>query len=231
MHPATAASLGTTLEKIDMKCATLVLAIAGTGLLGSCANPERSRDLANPAVSATTIALQVCSDCHGFTGNAVSPNFPNLAAQTPAYLAAQLRGFKSHDRQDPEGFEYMWGISRSLTDAQIDGLASYYANQQPVRQPIEGEASRMPAGKNIFEAGLPARNVPACSACHGNQGQGNDAFPRIAGQHVDYIVKQMIVFQRTDERPAGAVMKAVVHELSADDIANVAAYAQALTAK
>ena len=214
-----------------MKCAALVLTFVGAALLCSCANPERSRDLANPAVSATTLALQVCSDCHGFKGNAVSPNFPNLAGQTPAYLAAQLRGFKSHDRQDPAGFEYMWGLSRSLTNGQIDALAIYYASQQPEQQPIEGNLSRMPAGMSIFEGGLPAQNVPACSACHGNQGQGTDAAPRIAGQHVDYIVKQLIVFQRTDERPAGAAMKAVAHELRADDIASVAAYAQSLSGR
>jgi cytochrome c553 len=214
-----------------MKHAALVLAFVGAALLCSCANPERSRDLANPAVSATTLALQVCSDCHGFKGNAVSPNFPNLAGQTPAYLAAQLRGFKSHDRQDPAGFEYMWGLSRSLTDGQIDGLASYYASQQPEQQPIEGDPSRMPAGRSIFEGGLPAHNVPACSACHGNQGQGTAAAPRIAGQHLNYIVKQLIVFQRTDERPEGAVMKAVAHELSADDVASVAAYAQSLSGR
>ncbi len=60
------------------------------------------------------------------------------------------------------------------------------------------------------------------------QAQGNDAFPRLASQHVDYIVKQLIVFQRTDERPKGAVMKTIVHDLSADDIRNVAAYLQTL---
>lgn len=43
------------------------------------------------------------------TGTAVSPNFPNLAGQTQAYFVAQLKGFKSHGRQDLAGFEYMWG--------------------------------------------------------------------------------------------------------------------------
>ncbi len=211
-----------------MKFAYLVLAIAGAGLIVGCSNPTRSRDLANPNVSSLTIAQQVCSSCHGMTGNAVSPNFPNLAGQPPAYLVAQLNGFKSHGRQDPAGFEYMWGLSRSLTDEQITGLAAYYANQQPARQPIEGEESRMPAGKMIYETGVPAKNVPACTACHGTAGQGNETFPRLAGQHADYIVKQLIVFQRANERPLGAVMQTVAHGLTRDDIENVAAYVQAL---
>lgn len=211
-----------------MKLAYVVLVVVSAGLSAGCANPSRSRDLANPNVSALTIAQQVCSSCHGMSGNAVSPNFPNLAGQTSAYLVAQLKGFKSHARQDPAGYEYMWGLTRSLTDEQIAGLAAYYAGQQPERQPLEGQASRMHAGQQIFDRGVAAQNVPACTACHGAEGQGNEAFPRIAGQHVDYLVKQLTLFQRTNQRPEGAAMQAVVHGLNRDDIENVAAYLQAL---
>lgn len=211
-----------------MKLRQIVLAMLGVVLVSGCAHPDRSRDLGNPNVTAVTLAQQVCSNCHGLTGISVSPNFPNLAAQTPTYFAAQLKEFKSHGRQDPAGFEYMWGLSRSLTDAQIDGLAAYYAGQTPTQLPPEGDANRRAAGKAIFHDGLPAQNVPACLACHGDAGQGNAAFPRLAGQHADYVVKQLIVFQRTDERPEGAVMKTVAHELSLEDIRNVAAYVQSL---
>ena len=186
-----------------MKSSTFALLITAVSLSAGCANPTRSRDLANPNVSATTLAEQVCSNCHGLTGNATSPNFPNLAAQVEAYSITQLNSFKSHGRQDPAGFEYMWGLSRSLTDEQIKGLAAYFAAQTPAKQPIEGAAGQIDAGKAIFENGLSAQNVPACSSCHGAEGKGNAPFPRIAGQHADYLVKQLIVFQRTDERPEG----------------------------
>lgn len=211
-----------------MKSSTLALLITVASLSAGCANPTRSRDLANPNVSATTLAQQVCSNCHGLTGNATSPNFPNLAGQVEPYFIAQLKGFKSHGRQDPAGFEYMWGLSRSLTDEQITGLAAYFAAQRPLQQPIEGAASRMEAGKAIFSNGVSAKNVPACSTCHGPEGKGNAAFPRLAGQHADYLVKQLLVFQRTDERPEGAIMKVVAHELTRQDIENVATYLQAL---
>ncbi len=211
-----------------MKSATLVLVAAAVALSIGCANPERSRDLANPAVSATTMAQQVCSNCHGMMGSAVSPNFPNLAGQTEPYLAAQLNAFKSHGRRDPAGFEYMWGLSRSLTDDQIKGLATYYAGQSPVPQPIEGDRSRFEAGKTIVTAGVADKGVPACSTCHGADGQGSAAFPRLAGQHADYLVKQLMVFQRTDERPEGSIMKTVAHELTPQNIRDVAGYLQAL---
>ena len=142
---------------------------------------------------------------------------------------AQLKGFKSHGRQDPAGFEYMWGISRSLTDEQIDGLAAYYASQPPAHQPPEADPSRSAAGKAIFNQGLPDQHMPPCMTCHGEAGQGNANFPRLAGQHADYVAKQLVVFQRTKERrPAGEIMETVVHELNASDIKNVAAYVQSL---
>ena len=211
-----------------MKSATFVLLSVASVISVGCANTERSRDLANPKVSATTLAQQVCSNCHGLTGNAVSPNFPNLAAQTAPYFVGQLNAFKSHNRHDPAGFEYMWGLSRSLTEDQINGLAAYYASQVPDSQKIEGDQSRLEAGKSIFTSGVPATGVPACSGCHGAQGQGNATFPRLAGQHADYLIKQLVVFQRTDERPEGPIMKTVAHELTRQDIEDVASYLQAL---
>lgn len=212
---------------------TGILAFAATAVVMSagCANPERSRDLANPAVSANTMALQVCSNCHGMTGSSVSPNFPNLAGQTEAYFVAQLNGFRSHGRSDPAGFEYMWGLSRSLTDEQISGLAAYYAGQTPQAQPAEGDPARLEAGKTVFASGVVDKGVPACSTCHGAEARGNATFPRLAGQHADYLVKQLLVFQRTDERPQGGIMKTVAHELTGQNIQDVAAYLQALPAR
>jgi len=206
------------LAKIGFLTATLVVA--------SCSNIERSRTLNNPDVSATVLAVQVCSNCHGVDGNSVSPNFPKLAGQQETYFIAQMTGFQSHGRSDPAGFEYMWGLSRSLTEAQIKGLAAYYAAQVPGKLRASAPQAQIDAGKAIFKTGVAAKEVPACTTCHGDQGQGNDKFPRIAGQHDDYIVKQLMVFQRTNQRPDGAVMKTVAHGLSQQNIEDVAAFLQ-----
>jgi cytochrome c553 len=53
-------------------------------------------------------------------------------------------------------------------------------------------------------------------------------FPRLAGQHADYLVKQLVVFQRTDERPEGSIMKTVAHEMTPQNVTDVAAYLQSL---
>jgi cytochrome c553 len=205
------------------------LALAACAFAG-CANVERSRDVDNPSVAGKTLALQVCSNCHGVDGNSISPNFPRLAAQAQAYLVTQLKSFRGHNRRDPAGFEYMWGLSRKLTDAQIDGIATYFHDATPRPNPA-GSGPNAEVGKAIFEQGLPDQHVPACASCHGGNGQGHDQFPRLAGQHADYVRKQLLVFQRTDERPEGAVMKVVAHELAPAQIAAVADYVQGIASR
>jgi len=213
-----------------MNTIRLVLAVVLVGLASACTNLSRSRDTANPNVSGETLALQVCSNCHGPTGNSTSPNFPNLAAQQEAYIVSELIEFKSHIRTDPAGYEYMWGLSHNLTDKQIQELATYFASATWERQRIEGKPEQIEAGKAMFTEGDATRSIPPCASCHGPDGLGNAAIPRIAGQHIDYVIKQLTVFQRTNQRSDqdSSLMKIVAHELTKENIEDVAAYVQAL---
>ncbi len=79
---------------------------------------------------------------------------------------------------------------------------------------------------------MPGEGHPGLrAAATAPKGEGMATFPRIAGQHVDYLVKQLEVFQRTDERPEGSVMKTVAHELTKQNIRDVSAYAQAMSSQ
>jgi len=51
------------------------------------------------------------------------PTYPNLAGQKEAYLAKQLKDFKSGKRNDPT----MKGMVMALSDADMDNIAAYYA--------------------------------------------------------------------------------------------------------
>lgn len=208
-----------------MKCISLLPYLVGLVVASGCSNLERSRDLNNPNVSAAVTAVQVCSICHGIDGNSVSPNFPRLSGQQGAYLTAQLENFRGHSRSDPAGFEYMWGLSRQLTDEQIAGLAEYFSKQVPKPNATVDE-KLMLAGKEIYENGLPAKEAAPCIACHGPNGEGVATFPRLAHQHQDYMIKQLQVFQRTDARP-NTPMTQITHLLSNDEIRAVAGYLQA----
>lgn len=215
-----------------MKTATLTLVLALAAIATGCTTTESSsRNLGDPSVHGKTLAEQVCSDCHGVTGNSINPTFPRLAGQQEWYLISELKEFRGHDRLDPEGFEYMWGISRSLTDAQIKELAAYYSKQKPGASDRPKNIKLENAGKVIFANGISSEGVPACAACHGAEGAGSGQFPRIAGQHEDYIVKQLNVFQRSSEERADAsAMKVVAHNLKPEEIEAVAAYVSTMSA-
>ena len=68
--------------------------------------------------------LGLCAGCHGDTGKAVLPEYPNLTGQNQRYLANSLRAYQSGERKNSA----MRAMVGTLTDAEIEELASYYAN-------------------------------------------------------------------------------------------------------
>jgi cytochrome c553 len=145
--------------------------------------------------------VHLCSSCHGITGRSVSPNFPILAAQPAEYLEAQLHAFRDHSRADPHAHTYMWGMAAHLDDSAIKSLAAYFARQPAVAgRPADDQVTA--GAKAIFTGGIEARNVPACTGCHGENAEGQGPFPRLAGQHRDYLATQLRLFRsnsRTNE--------------------------------
>jgi len=208
--------------KLKLNPYFFVLATCALLMVG-CENLDRSRDTANPNVAGKTLALQVCATCHGVDGNSVSPFFPKLAGQQPDYLVDQIKNFRSHQRSDAVGVQHMWGLAKNLTDAQIKEIADYYASQTSERNHVRTNPEEMAQGKAIYDKGLLDKGTPPCIACHGPNGQGMGAFPRLANQHADYIIKQLQVFQDTDDRP-GTPMKQVSHPLTSDEMKAVAMY-------
>lgn len=161
------------------------------------------------------LAAQLCSACHGAHGNSESPIFPRLGAQTPEYLTAQLKNFREHARGESDARAYMWAIASQLDDSTVASLADYYSHQAPVHG-AAGDAALMAKGQDIFEHGVPERGTPACASCHGAQGQGAGMFPRLAGQHKEYLRRQIEVFQN-ETRANAPVMTAVAHTLGTDE--------------
>ena len=70
----------------------------------------------------------VCQACHGADGNSQNADYPKLGGQYPDYLAKALRDYKSGARKNP----IMAGFAATLSPADIDNLAAYYAAQPAV---------------------------------------------------------------------------------------------------
>ncbi|CAJ0822672.1 c-type cytochrome [Ralstonia flaminis] len=171
------------------------------------------------------LAAQLCSSCHGVHGKSESPMFPRLDAQVPNYLEAQLKGFRNHARGETDAQSFMWGIASQLDDKTITSLADYYAHQTAPAG-ASGDPALLARGKEIFEHGLPSEGVPACASCHGQHAEGQDTFPRLAGQHEAYLERQITHF-RSGARGNAPVMSAVAHTLNDEQAKAVATFLQA----
>ena len=179
--------------------------------------------LAQSQQDAKTLATDVCSACHGPEGRSISPVFPRLAGQQRGYIIVQLDAFRNKTRGDPNAQAYMWGMSSQLSDDTIKALATYYASQKPPHG-HPGAPALMAEGKKIFTQGIKAQNVQACETCHGPNAEGAGAFPRLAGQHVDYLVAQLEGF-KSGVRANAPIMAGVVRTMSTQQLKAAAEYA------
>ena len=168
-------------------------------------------------------AVNLCSTCHGPRGISTSPEFPILAAQGRGYLAAQLEAFRAHTRSEKIAHDFMWGIAGGLDETMIGAVAGYYAAQPPPPGQT-GDPALIAKGKQLFEQGVVERSIPACATCHGADAKGQADFPRLAGQHAKYVVKQLQYIQSLVRN--APVMHGIIKDITADEMRAVAAYVQ-----
>lgn len=200
----------------------MIKAIGSVLIVATTAQVPSTGVFAAPAETpATQLAVQVCSSCHGKGGHSISPTFPRLAGQPAPYIEAQLNAFKQQTRKDPDAQAFMWGMAAQLDVGTIKALGQYYAAQSPAPAKLE-DPQRVAEGRQIFQSGIAQAGVPACATCHGAEGQGRDVFPRLAGQHVAYQVKQLQAF-RSGLR-ASPVMEPIARALTAGQMRAVADY-------
>ncbi|MBL0142151.1 MAG: c-type cytochrome [Betaproteobacteria bacterium] len=166
------------------------------------------------ADDAGQLALTLCSPCHAADGNSVVPMFPKLAGQQPSYIAKQLNDFIAGKRKS----DTMAPTLANVKSGDIPALTAHFAAQKQAPGKVEN-AALATAGRKLFTDGNEATGVPACAGCHLDNGLGNDRYPRIAGQHQAYAIKEMMDFKsgaRNNDK--GRVMRVVAERLTEEEI-------------
>lgn len=176
------------------------------------------------------IAGQVCATCHGTDGNSVAAANPKIAGQFPEYLHKQLADFKPQAGKKPaRNSAIMTPMVANLSDADMKGLAAYYAGQK-LKPAAAADKDLAVLGQKIWRGGIASSNVPACAGCHGPAGAGIPAqYPRLSGQFAEYIAAQLKGFKdgaRAND-PNGA-MRGVAARMTEREIRAVAEYAAGL---
>ncbi len=176
--------------------------------------------------AAVKLAQDVCGSCHGAQGRGDNPRIPRLAGQQRAYIEVQLKAFRNQSRNDPAAHEYMWGVASTLNDGIVAALAEYFAAQEPAARAVVADAKVVTAGKQLFERGSPERGAPPCTGCHGGGGEGMAVFPRLAGQHGEYIYIQLKLIQ--NKLRDSPVMHGLTKQLSSEELTAIAAYLESM---
>jgi cytochrome c553 len=175
--------------------------------------------------AAESIVTQVCAACHAVDGNSAAAANPKLAGLNAAYINKQLNDFKSGARKNP----IMAGIVAKLSPQDMLNLAAYYSAQKPKPGTAKDQELAL-LGRKIFHGGVQGAGVPACASCHGAQGQGIPTqFPRLSGQHGDYIYTQLNAFRVETRANDGAkMMRSIASKMTDADMKAVSAYIQGL---
>lgn len=165
--------------------------VAASALLlaaSACTQPEGA---SRPLTGAELYAA--CAACHGekAQGNA-SLGAPPIAALPEWYVLAQLTKFRSGARgahpDDLEGLRMRPMARQLLSEAELVAVAQHVSAQARPPQPATLTGGDAAAGAAAFGV---------CLACHGPQGQGNQAMnaPPLAGQADWYMLAQLKKFK------------------------------------
>jgi len=203
MHPAQVALVACLLGLTSMAW--------GQTPLGSL----RSQHIAN----GQALATERCAVCHGEQGQSVAPDFPRLAGQNAGYVFKQLKDFASGHRSSPVMLEK----ARQLSDEQMFAIGQFYQSMHPTVTKV-ADAKLAQVGEFVYERGNTHTALPACVTCHGSAARGTAELPRLAGQHPDYIVRQMKAFKDRSRMNDSAIMHLVADRISEMELQAVAAY-------
>jgi len=151
-------------------------------------------------------------------GNSVDPATPKLAGMDQEYLMRQLKAFAAGKRRD----ETMTGIIAGIDPNDFSRLAAYYGKMKPTPGKIN-DAQLAAKGKMLYDDGNTDSGVPACAGCHQPDGQGNARFPRVAGQHQAYVLKQLADY-KSGRRATDPLMTTVGKRLTVDEAKALAEY-------
>jgi cytochrome c553 len=126
-----------------------------------------------------------CAVCHGPQGGGTSDGgVPRIAGQHVSVLIKQLVDYR-HDRRWDIRMEH-FADNHHLADSQsLADVAAYIHQLKAQSPPGVGDGELVSHGASLYAS--------RCESCHGAAAQGNAQarVPRIAGQHFEYLMRQI----------------------------------------
>ncbi len=169
---------------------------------------------------------ETCAGCHGPQGVSTNPEWPNLAGQHASYTIKQLQDYKKGEARSAP---LMTAIAASLSDSDLNELATFYAQQPPAESYASQEYVKR--GEELYRGGDFKKHITACIACHGPKGSGNAeaGFPLLSGQHAAYTLQTLLAFKEHKRKnDLNAIMRDITAKMDEEDMKAVASYIEGL---
>lgn len=165
---------------------------------------------------------EVCSACHLPEGWGQSDGtFPQLAGQHRTVIIKQLADIRDGHRDNPT--MYPFALPSEIGGPQsIADVAAYISGLKMNPENGVGPGTDIAHGKKLYEDN--------CVRCHGAQGEGDDAkfFPRIQGQHYEYLIRQYKWIKEGKRRNANPDMVEQIKNFTDKDTVDVLDYVSRL---
>jgi cytochrome c553 len=169
------------------------------------------------------IAFEVCQGCHGMEAlGEPDGTYPRLAGQHASVLIKQLADVRAGIRDNRK--MYPFAEEHVVTTQELADIAAYL---QALPVPDEhgvGPGTDLERGRTLYERD--------CVECHGPAGEGDptEFYPRVAGQHYLYLLRQMHDIRDGKRRNANPEMWEVSKGYPDEDIQAVIDYMSRLPA-
>ncbi|WP_084005355.1 c-type cytochrome [Magnetovibrio blakemorei] len=161
---------------------------------------------------------EVCAACHLYEGwGQPDGTFPQLAGQHRHVLIKQLADIRALNRDNPT--MYPFALPESIGGPQsIADVTAYIATLPMNPEPGRGPGTDLEHGKQLYKDN--------CVRCHGEHGEGVEEkyYPRIQGQHYNYLMRQFAWIRDGKRRNANPDMVKQIQEFSDKDMAAVLDY-------
>ena len=172
------------------------------------------------------IALRI--GCHGIVGYQASfpeiHKVPKISGQSAKFIVSSLNAYKKGERKHPT----MRGISEALSDQDMADLAAHYESSGAVAgAPAPGKA----ADGSSKAMALVAKG--ACASCHGESFSKpiDPSYPKIAGQHSDYMFVALKAYKTESNRLIGrsnAIMGGIAKQFTNAELKELSGYVASL---
>ena len=193
---------------------------------GAQSRPALSTPAPVPPPDTMAARVAACAPCHGAEGEGTNDvYFPRIAGKPSGYLFNQLQAFHTGRRKYPP-MNYLLDY---LPDAYLHEMADYFAGLRPplpAPEPASAAPDVLKLGESLVTQGDAARNIPACTSCHGKSLTGLEpGIPALIGLRAKYISAQLGAFRYgTRTAPAPDCMQIVAAHLTENDVSAVAAW-------